>query len=169
MYEIAVLELKKTVKFNKSIEGDEISLKVIRNKSVSGIKTPIDTFDFSNENKYFVVACENTKIKIFQNFGNFEESKSISEFTAKEVKSFSHDKITMYISSMFNGKLTGYIAASNESDIFIYDIDGNLIKVIKNAHDGKICLLKLAKKGESSDECVLISGSRDGRFYVWKI
>ena len=28
MYEIAVLELKKTVKFNKAIEGDEVTLKV---------------------------------------------------------------------------------------------------------------------------------------------
>jgi hypothetical protein len=136
---------------------------------VSGIKTPIDSFDFSNDNRYFILACENAKIKIFQNYGNFEESKVIHEFTAKESTSFKNDKVTMFLSSNFNGKLIGFIATSNENDIFIHDIDGNILKILKDAHDSKICLLKLAKRNETSDEVVLLSGSKDGRFYVWKI
>lgn len=169
MYEIAVLELTRTAKFNKAIEGDEITLKVQRDKSIRGIKTPIDSFDFSNDNKYFIVACENTKVKLFQNHGNFAESKVIQEFTANEVQSLSNDKISMFVSSSFNGKLVGFIAVSNYSDILIYDIDGNFLRVIKDAHDNKINLLKLLKKDENSNDCVLLSGSRDGRFHVWKI
>ncbi len=171
MYEIAVFELKRTVRFNKAIEGDEVSLKVERIKSVSGIKTPIDSFDFSNDNRYFIVSCENTKIKILQNYGNFEESKVISEFTCKEAApSFWNDRVTMFVSSVFNGKMTGFIAVSKESDIYVYDLEGNLYRVFTDAHDSKICLLKLVRKSDEDEkECVLLSGAKDGRFCVWSL
>jgi len=113
--------------------------------------------------------CENKKVKIFQNFGHFEESKILFEFEANEAIGTTHDKISLYVSSFFNGKITGLIAISRGSDILIYDTDGKLEKIFLNAHESKISLLKLAKKDENMNNIVLISASRDGRFHIWNM
>ena len=171
MMEIAVIEFKKTVRFNKAINGDETTIKLQRNKSVSGIKVPIDSYEFSNDNKFFIATCENKKVKIFQNYGNVEESKVHHEFLAKEIPKLSNDKVSLYVTGFNIGKLTGYVAVSQDYDIYLYDTDGNLVRVLKNAHDGKINLIKIARKEEKNNDSdlVIISASRDGRFHVWKI
>ncbi len=140
-----------------------------RNKSLSGIKIAIDNYEFSNDIRFFVILCENKKIKIFHNFGNFEESKVATEFIAKEAIGSAHDKVSLFVSSFFNGKLQGVVAVSKGSDILVYDVEGRLMKVLKNAHESKISLLRLARKDQTLDSIVLISASRDGRLHIWDI
>lgn len=113
--------------------------------------------------------CENKKVKIFQNFGNFEEAKILFEFEAKEAIGTTHDKITLYVSSFFNGKISGLIAISRGTDILVYDVEGKLEKIFLNAHESKISLLKLAQKEENINKIVLISASREGRFHIWSM
>jgi WD40 repeat protein len=170
MRNISVIEYKRTEKFNKDMQSYEVTMKPQRNKSVSGIKDPIDCFDYSNDNKFFIVGCENSKIKIFQNFGNFEDSKMFSEFTAKDISSLNGDKVSLYVTGFFNGKISGFVAISNDSDLFIYDTDGKLHKVIQNAHDSKILLLKLVQNTSGTGASpLLLTASRDARFHVWNI
>ncbi len=170
MRNISVIEYKRTEKFNKDAQSYEVTMKPERNKSVSGIKDPIDCFDFSNDNKFFIIGCENSKIKIFQNFGNFEDSKMFSEFTAKDIHSLNGDKVSLYITGFFNGKISGFVAISSDRDIYVYDTEGKLVKFIQNAHDTKISLLKLVQNtSETGSNPLLLSASRDARFYVWNI
>lgn len=166
MYEIALVEFKKTFKFNKEINGDEVFLKIQRNKSVSGIKIPITSYDFSNDSRFFIVACENKKIKIFQNFGNFEESKVFHEFDINE-EGFQHGEcVSLFVTNLYSGKLQGHVAVSQGSDIFLYTTEGKCERRLRNSHDSQIVLLKLV---ETAEEVLLLSGSRDGRFNVWKV
>lgn len=141
----------------------------MRNKSVGGIKVPISSYDFSNDNRFFVVATENRKIKIFQNFGPFEESKILLEFDIKEKGFLYAEKASLYVSSYFTGKVSGHIAISYSGDIAIYNPDGHIEKLIKNAHETKINCLKIVQNPEDSEKCILISGSRDGKFHIWKL
>ena len=172
MREIASIEYKKTEKFNKDAGSYETSMKLQRNRSISGIKDPIDCYDFSNDNKFFIVGCDNSRIKIFQNFGNFEDSKLFSEFNAKEIQALKGDRVSLFISGLFNGKISGYVAVSNDTDIFLYDCEGKLIKAILNAHDSKILLLKLVENSGANGlggNPLLLSASKDARFHVWNI
>ncbi len=166
MREIAVIEYKKTEKFNKDSGSYEVTMKVQRNKSVSGIKLTIDSYDFSNDERFFVVSCENKKIKIFQNYGNLEESKLFSEFSGLTTPE--GDKVSLYVSAFQLGKLTGFVAVSSGEDIYLYDCEGELLKVMKNAHDSKINLLKIATDSEKNQP-VIISAARDARFYIRNI
>src|SRR3569833_2847524 len=84
MYEIAVVELVRTTKYNKAIGGDEITLKLNRTTSVGGIKVPILDYSFSNDDRYFIVSCENSKIKLFHNSGNVNNSIVVHEFEVKD-------------------------------------------------------------------------------------
>jgi WD40 repeat protein len=166
MREIAIIEYKKSEKFNKVTGSYEVSMTLQRNKSIGGIKVPINSYDFSNDDKFFVVSCENKKIKIFQNYGHIEDSKLFSEFTS--LTGLEGDRASLYVTSFHGGKLTGYVAISTEGNIYIYDCEGNLLKIINNAHDSKISLLKFAYDQERSGP-VLISASKDARFFIWNI
>lgn len=166
MRNIAVIEYKKSEKFNKELGNYEVSMKLQRNKSISGIKLTIDSYDFSNDDRFFIVSCDNKKLKIFQNFGNVEESKVFTEFSCFTVPQ--GDKVSLYVESFNIGKLTGYVSVSSGQDIYIFTCEGNLLKVIKNAHDSKINLLKLCYDSERLAP-VLISASRDARFHIWRI
>jgi WD40 repeat protein len=169
MYEIAVIEFKRTEKFNKDINAYEVSTKLQRNKSVSGLKVPIMSYDFSNDNKFFIVSCDDRKIKIFQNFGTFHDSKVFHEFDIKE-RSFEYaERVSLYVSSYFNSKLDGLIAVAYTNDIAIYDCEGNVLKIFKNAHDSNIILVKLVQDLENANKVCLISASRDGRMHIWNL
>ena len=166
MRDIVVIEYKKTEKFNKELGTYEVSMKLQRNRSISGIKLTIDSYDFSNDDRFFIVSCENKKIKIFQNFGNLEESKVFCEFNSLTIPQ--GDKVSLYVESFNIGKLSGIVAVSSGEDIYLFNCEGNLLKVIKKGHDSKICLLKLCFDSEKSQP-ILISASRDARFHIWNI
>ncbi len=164
MREIAIIEYKKTEKFNKANGIYEVSMQLQRNKSIGGIKVPINSYDFSNDEKFFVVSCENKRIKIFQNYGHIEDSKLFCEF--QSLTELDGDRVSLYVTSFHLGKLNGLVAHSADQHIYIYDCEGNLLKIINNAHDSKISLLKFAFDPERSGP-VLISASKDARFFIW--
>ena len=58
--------------------------------------------------------------------GTIEDSKVIQEFSVEQSIIKSADKISFYISSSFNGKLKGYIAACNNRNILIYNLEGQV-------------------------------------------
>jgi len=176
MYEIGVIEFKKTSKFNKNMQVEEFQLKIQRNKSIGGIKVPIAAYEFSNENRYFAVSCENRKIKIFENSPPLyavEESKIIAEIDIKEKGILYGEKVSLYITDVVQSgcKLNGLIAVSYDTNILVYNIDGKLLKYFKNAHDTRIVYLKLINESfnTTSKKCALISTSRDGKFQIWTL
>jgi len=89
------------------------------------------SYEFSNEQRYFVVSCDNKKLKIFENFPpNYavEESRVISEIDIKE----NGEKISMYVLDVAQSgcKLNGLIAISYDTSILIYNVDGVVIPLI---------------------------------------
>lgn len=126
MFELAVIEFKRSEKFNKDSGAYEETIKIQRNKSLGGIKVPISDYEFSNDNNFFVVSTENRKIKIFQNWGNVEDSKVYFEFDVKERNFKFGERVALYVSSFFNGKITGYVAISCDNNIMIYDTEGKV-------------------------------------------
>lgn len=107
--------------------------------------------------------------------GKFEEAKLFHEFEASHLER--PEIASLFITSYFNGKLKGLVAVSCDSDIALYSTEGQLIRLFKDAHEQNIVALKLVneisviKEVENTYDdknAVLISGSRDGKFYFWK-
>ena len=161
-------------------------MSIIRKKSISGIKEKIACFEFSNELQFFVVSTDSKTIKIMQNYGNISESKVFSEFKTD----FRSDTVSLYVNSFFNGKIEGYVALVDGTDIVICDTDGNVVMRMEKAHDNEIIALKLVKVNlEENEEApkdsfineqfegakdkegkiALISASKDGRVKIWNL
>ena len=62
-----------------------------------------------------------------QNLGSVEASTPIQEI---QMDIANVEKTSLFISSTFNGKIKGYLAASNNRDICVYNLDGNVKKII---------------------------------------
>jgi hypothetical protein len=62
-----------------------------------------------------------------QNLGSVEDSKAIQEIKMDNNLIKNQEKTSLFISSSFNGKIKGYIAASNNRDIVIYNLEGSVI------------------------------------------
>ena len=121
-----------------------------------------------------------------QNYGNISESKVFSEFKTD----FRSDTVSLYVNSFFNGKIEGYVALVDGTDIVICDTDGNVVMRMEKAHDNEIIALKLVKVNlEENEEApkdsfineqfegakdkegkiALISASKDGRVKIWNL
>lgn len=184
--DISVIHFDKKEKFNNQNLGYETIVSIIRKKSISGIKEKIACFEFSNELQFFVVSTDSKTIKIMQNYGNISESKVFSEFKTD----FRSDTVSLYVNSFFNGKIEGYVALVDGTDIVICDTDGNVVMRMEKAHDNEIIALKLVKVNlEENEEApkdsfineqfegakdkegkiALISASKDGRVKIWNL
>ena len=188
MNEISVIHFEKSDKFNNTILKYEKIVKIERKKSISGAKTPILGYDFSNNNRFFILSCEGKdNIKIYQNYGEISESKVFIKFNTD----FNTKIISLFIDSFFDGKIEGFVAASNYNDIYVYDTNGKLIKKLINAFDTEIVLLKFVKvdlnsneennlnedirninfndKNDENGKIVLISAGNDGKIKIWNL
>ncbi len=138
MYEIAVIEFKKSSKFNKNNNSEETTTKVTKNRSIGGIKVPILSYEFSNEPNYFVVSSQDSKIKIFQSFApsyNLEESKCIRDIDIDfDDESFlpSADHISMYVLETRQNDFEAIIACSYSNNLYIFNSQGNVSELYKN-------------------------------------
>ena len=187
MNEISVIHFEKNDKFNNTTLQYEKIVKINRKKSISGIKNPILAYEFSNDNRFFIISTEGKNIKIYQNYGEISESKVFQNFNID----FDCKVISLYIKSFFNGKIEGFFSVSKSNDIYVYDTNGNLIKNLKNASDDEIIKLKFVKvdlsknednnlsedirnidfndKNDENGKIVLISASLDGRIKIWDL
>ena len=184
--DISVIHFDKKDKFNDQTRTYEAVVSVSRQKSISGIKEKILCFEFSNDDRFFIVSCESKMVKILQNFGNISESKVFNEFKPD----FKSEVSSLFVDSFFNGKIDGYIALVDERDIVICDAEGKEIKRLEKAHDDEIICLKLVKVDLSSESqetnenlkeisfedpkdkdgsIALISASKDGRVKIWNL
>ena len=184
--DISVIHFDKKEKFNNQNLGYETIVSIIRKKSISGIKEKISCFEFSNDQQFFVVSTDSRTIKIMQNYGNISESKVFSEFKTD----FKSDTVSLYVNSFFNGKIEGYVALVDGTDIVICDTEGNVLMRMEKAHDNEILALKLVKVNlEENEEApkdsfiseqfedakdkegkiALISASKDGRVKIWNL
>jgi hypothetical protein len=77
--DISIIHFDKSEKFNNESKAYEVVEKITRYKSVPSKKDKILGFEFSNDDMFFVVACDKL-IKIYQHYGNVSESKSFIEF-----------------------------------------------------------------------------------------
>jgi WD40 repeat protein len=168
-YELAVIELKKTKKFNNQILQDEEFLKIQRNKSVGGAKKHILDYDFSNDNRFFIISGENRVIKIYQNYGNVEDSKIINEVEIREKGFDSGEKVALYVTNFYGGKISGLVAVSCDGDILLTDIEGKTIRIFKNAHESKIVMLKIVNDFEDKEKKLLISAAMDGKVIIYNL
>ena len=160
MNEITVIEIKTISKTSKNSNVPEIETKVFwllnqinKNRSIA-IKVPIISFDFSNDKSFFAVSSDDKKLKVFQSFApsySLEDSKYILEAEKNE--------------------LNGVIACSYESNIYLFNLKGELFKYIPNAHNSEIIKLKIVKDEDSSNpkEIILTSISREGKVIFFKI
>jgi hypothetical protein len=63
-----------------------------------------------------------------QNLGSVENSIPIQEIKIDNALIKNPEKTSLFISTSFNGKLKGFIAAASNRDIVIYNLEGNVIK-----------------------------------------
>jgi hypothetical protein len=108
-------------------------------------------------------------VKIYHNYGNIEDSKIIGEFEIKEKSFKAGERVSMYVTNFFNGKLSGFIALSYESDILITDIEGKTIRIFKNAHEAKIATLKIVNDLVDPNKKLLISAAMDGKIQIYNL
>lgn len=186
--DISIIHFDKSEKFNNESKAYEVVEKITRYKSVPSKKDKILGFEFSNDDMFFVVACDKL-IKIYQHYGNVSESKSFIEFNTTTTTGV----VSLYVTSYVNGKLNGYVALSeNDTDIVIVDVYGKEVLRFTHAHDDSVIKLKLVKadtsyvdddkedisnvdlcKCEFNDvkdeqgDIMLISAGKDGRIKVW--
>ena len=126
MYELAVVELGRIKKFNHTTKMDEEFLKLQRQKSIGGIKVHIIDYDFSNDNRFFIVSSEDQSVKIFHNQGNISDSKILCEFKIKDKNFKMAEKVSLYVDNYNFGKLIGIVALAYDGDIMICTIDGKV-------------------------------------------
>ena len=188
--DISIIHFDKSEKFNNESKVYEVLEKITRNKSVPSKKDKILGFEFSNDDMFFVVACDKL-IKIYQHYGNVSESKSFVEFNTNTTSGV----VSLYVTSYVNGKLNGYVALSeNDTNVVIVDLTGKEVLRFTNAHDDTIIKLKLVnvdmsyvdndsddiinvdlskcefndeKDNQCNGDIVLISAGKDGRIKVW--
>jgi hypothetical protein len=108
-------------------------------------------------------------IKIYQNYGSIEDSKVLYEFELREKGFKAGERVSMFVTNFFNGKLSGFIALSYESDILILDAEGKVIRIFKNAHDAKIATLKIVSDLNDVNKKLLVSAAMDGKIQIYSL
>jgi len=61
-----------------------------------------------------------------QNLGSVEDSKAIQEIKMEDELIKNTEKTSLFISENFNGKHNGFLAASSNRDIVVYNLEGNV-------------------------------------------
>ena len=169
MNDISVLNFEKSDKFNNETKKYENIFKFKRTSSIPVKARPI-FYALSNNEKFFVVACDDKSVKIFRNYGNISESKIYTKINLD----FDANCVGLFVED-FDGKLEGYTAIGRGNDILIYKIEGeNSEKILElnDAHNGEILGLHITKEDEDdkkNKELILISAGKDGRIKIWKI
>ena len=144
LHDISPIALEISKKNTKNTNVEETVLKAEKKNSLS-IKEPIHSYDFSNNSAYFHVLTKGSIIKIFQNYGNFPDSKSILKIKPSDTKKINN--ASCYITSDKSLKVEGYIAYCNDSDLIIYNIENDANeKTLSNILDYNVLSLKLVNQ-----------------------
>ena len=169
MNDISVLNFEKSDKFNNETKKYENIYKFKRTSSIPVKAKPL-FYALSNNEKFFVVACDDNSVKIFRNYGNISESKIYTKINLD----FDPNCVCLFVDD-FDGKLEGYCAIGKDNDILIYKIQGENSQIyleLNEAHNGNILSLYITKEDENDKKCkelILISAGKDGRIKIWKI
>jgi WD40 repeat protein len=169
MNDISVLNFEKSDKFNNETKKYENIYKFKRTSSIPVKAKPL-FYALSNNEKFFVVACDDNSVKIFRNYGNISESKIYTKINLD----FDANCVCLFVDD-FDGKLEGYSAIGKGNDILIYKIQGENSEIyleLPEAHNGDILGLYITKEDEKdkkNKEFILISAGKDGRIKIWKI
>lgn len=158
LYELASIHLSKVSNHKKNSQTEEISMKAEKKNSVS-VREPIFQYDFTNSNNYFVVLTKDSKIKLYQNYGTFPESKTFHEFKVTTLKATAASAYVIHE----NHRLDGYYAYAAGSNVVITDIQGKELKSINDVVDSNAIAIKLVKQGA---KLLAITAGRDGKFNV---
>lgn len=167
MNDISVLNFEMSDKFNSETKKYENIYKFKRNSSIPVKARPL-YYALSNDEKFFVVSCDDKSVKIFRNYGNISESKIFTQINLY----FNANTVALYVDYFENGKLKGYVGVSRESDIIIYNVLGEVYLELLNAHNSEILALYITKEKneeKNSEDLVLISAGKDGKIKFWKI
>ena len=178
MNDISVISFEKNDKLNSETKKYESVYKFKRNTSISGVKSKLLYYCLSNDEKFFAISGDDKTIKIFRNYGNMSESKYFSHISLD----FNASIAALYIENFDNGRLTGYVAAGEGSNAYVYDCNGKLLLELPEAHNADIISLYIAKVDfsrkesveneeydEKNGEVCLISAGKDGKIKFWKI
>lgn len=158
MNEIVCISFNKQTHHVKNSQNEEVSLKVEKKNSVS-IKEPILNYSFTNDNSFFVVLTKDSKVKIYQNYSSFYESKSLYEHKTENKA----NSASAYLSKE-NLKVEGYYVYSSNKSIYLHEaITGKLINTYEEICDSYICSLKIIMINYN---LYCISLSKDGRFTI---
>jgi len=158
MNEIVCISFNKQTHHVKNTQNEEVSLKVEKKNSVS-IKEPILNYSFTNDNSFFVVLTKDSKVKIYQNYSSFYESKTLYEHKTE----YKANSASAY---MFkdNFKVEGYYVYSSNKSIYLHDAtNGKLITSYEDISDSFISSLKIIM---ISNNLYCICLSKDGRFNI---
>ena len=169
MNDISVINFEKSDKFNNDTKKYENIYKFKRTSSIPVKAKPI-FYTLSNNEKFFVVACDDKCVKIFRNYGNISESKIYTKINLD----FDANCVCLFVDD-FDGRLEGYSAIGKGNDILIYKIQGEESEMyleLPDAHNGEILGLYITKEDENdkkNKQLILISAGKDGRIKIWKI
>lgn len=158
LYELASIHMSKVSNHKKNSQTEEISLKAEKKNSVS-VKEPIFQYDFTNSNNFFVVLTKDSKIKLYQNYGTFPESKSIHEYKVSSAKATAASAYVI----QENHRLDGYFAYAAGSSVVITDVQGRELKSLPDVADSNVIAIKLVKQGV---KLLAITAGRDGKFNI---
>ena len=182
MNDISVISLEKIDKFNSETKRYENYYKFKRNSSISGAKAKLLYYCLSNDENFFAISGDDKSVKIFRNYGNIWESKIYSQISLN----FNASVIALYVDDFSSGRASGFVGASQGSNIYVYDINGKLVLELPEAHEGDVISLYITKddlsrkesmgdeeiqtedKNKGGDYC-LISAGNDGKIKFWKI
>lgn len=158
MNEIVCISFNKQTHHVKNSQNEEVSLKVEKKNSVS-IKEPILNYSFTNDNSFFVVLTKDSKVKIYQNYSSFYESKSLYEHKTEHKA----NSASAFLSKE-NLKVEGYYVYSSNKSLYLHEvITGKLINTFEDICDSYISSLKIIM---INSNLYCISLSKDGRFNI---
>ena len=158
LYDIASVAISVSKKNTKNTNVEEVIVKAEKKNSLS-VKESIIFYDFSNNTSYFNVLTKDSKIKIFQSYGSFPDSKCVYEY--KSNNRINIDAISCYITSDNSLRLEGYLAYSSNDDIVIINIENNKEeKTILKVLDYSVHSIKLLSQ---ENKLLCLVAFRNGR------
>jgi WD40 repeat protein len=111
------------------------------------------------------------------------ESKIYSQISLN----FNASVIALYVDDFSSGRASGFVGASQGSNVYVYDLNGKLVLELPEAHEGDVISLYITKddlsrkesmggdeeiksedKNKGGEYC-LISAGNDGKIKFWKI
>jgi len=123
MNDISVISFEKIDKFNTGTKKYENYYKFKRNSSISGAKAKLLYYCLSNDENFFSISGDDKIVKIFRNYGNIWESKIYSQISLN----FNASVIALYVDDFSSGRASGFVAASQGSNAYVYDLNDKLV------------------------------------------